>query len=232
MKSLLLKAAVIASVAISLLISCGPHARAGTVGVEQFNLIDRVQQDLTFVEDGRWYPTCWCGPFLGTVPPPETIIHGNTPPEAEWFVGTDSGAYLHWFVTYGVQIPIEPSKFSQYCTIGADTYNGDNYTENVEGFCWTVAGQDCATCDVVSFLDWYAYNGGEGGLFEISAPTLAAVAEPPSAAMLVAGLIGLAGLGWARRRRFLHFLRKELTRGARLFGVGRAVRKGAWPSPA
>lgn len=212
MKLILSKTAVLA-LAISLLIFGGPNARAGTVGVEQFNLIDRVQQDLTFVEDGLWYPSCWCGPFLGTVPPPETIIHGNTPSDAEWFVGTDLGAYLHWFVTYGVQIPIEPSKFSQYCTVGADTYNGDLYTENVEGFCWTVAGQDCATCDVVSFLDWYAYNRGEGGLFEISAPTLAAVAEPPSAAVLEAGLIGLIAIAWVRRRRLRRFLLKEPARG-------------------
>ncbi len=201
MKHLLAKAAVVAA-AMCLLLYSAPNARAGTVGVEQFNLIDRVQQDLTFVEDGLWYPSCWCGPFYGNYsPPPETITHGNTPIDGQWFVGTDSGAYLHWFVTYGVQIPIEPSKFSQYCTVGADTYNGDDYTENVEGFCWTVAGEVCSTCDVVTFLDWYAYNKGEGGLFEIAAPTLAEVAEPTSAAMLGAGLVGLIGFAGLRRRR-------------------------------
>jgi hypothetical protein len=42
MKPLLVKVAVLASAAMYLLIYNGQNARAGTVGVEQFNLIDRV----------------------------------------------------------------------------------------------------------------------------------------------------------------------------------------------
>jgi hypothetical protein len=88
MKFRLLKVALLASAVICLLIYNGQNVRAGTEGVEQFNLIDRVQQDLTFVEDGTFKLICFCGPFDGEPePPPQTIIHGNTPIDGQWFVG-------------------------------------------------------------------------------------------------------------------------------------------------
>ncbi len=204
MKFLLVKVAVLASVAICLLMLCGPNARAGTQGVEQFNLIDRVQQDLTFVEDYTYFPACFCGPFDGEPePPPQTIVHGNTPLNGEWFVGTLEGAHLAWYVTYGVQTPTNPNVFSQYCTMSADTSTYSDLTEDVKDWCWTSPDQstDCPTCYIMSFLDYYPLDidGGEGGLFEISAPSLAAVVEPTSTAILE-GAIGLMGLVWVRRR--------------------------------
>lgn len=216
MKFLLVKVAVLASAAICLLIYNGQNARAGTLGVEQFNLIDRVQQDLTFVEADTYpYPLiCFCGPFDGNpVPPPQTIIHGNTPIDGEWFVGGAEPFDLDWYVTYGVQTPTDPNVFSQYCTMKADTSVTSDLTEDVEDWCWTSPDQTtrCPTCDVMSFLDWYTYDGGEGGLFEISpAPSLAAVAEPTSAAILE-GAIALMGLIWVRRR-WLYRLRLERAR--------------------
>jgi hypothetical protein len=203
MKSLLVKVAVLASAAICLLIYNGQNARAGTVGVEQFNLIDRVQQDLTFVEDGTNPLICFCGPFDGEPePPPQTIIHGNTPIDGQWFVGGPEPLNLGWYVTYGVQTPTDPNVFSQYCTMKADTAVTSDLTENVDAWCWTGPSQTtrCPTCDVMSFLDYYTYDDGEGGLFEISsAPSLAEVPEPASVA-IVEGGISLMVLAWVCRR--------------------------------
>lgn len=120
---------------------------------------------------------------------------------------------LGWYVTYGVQTPTDPNVFSQYCTMKADTSVTSDLTEDVEDWCWTSPDQTtrCPTCDVMSFLDWYTFDGGEGGLFEISpAPSLAAVAEPTSAAILE-GAIALMGLIWVRRR-WLYRLRLERAR--------------------
>jgi len=220
MKFRLLKVALLASAVICLLIYKGQNARAGTVGVEQFNLIDRVQQDLTFVEDDTFpYPLiCFCGPFDGEPePPPQTIIHGNTPINGQWFVGGAEPLNLDWYVTYGVQTPTDPNVFSQYCTMKADTSVTSDLTEDVEDWCWTSPDQTtrCPTCDVMSFLDWYTYDGGEGGLFEISpAPSLAAVAEPTSATILE-GAIALMGLIWVRRS-WLYRLRLVRARSWRL----------------
>jgi hypothetical protein len=197
------KVAVITSVAICFLMFRGPDALAGQQGVEQFNLLDRVQQDLTFVEDGLYGVTCWCGPFDGAlVLPPQNITHGNLPIDGEWFDAVFvEGANIHWFVTYGVQTPTDPAVFSQYCTMGADTSTYSNLTEDVEDFCWTVPSQPCPTCDAMTFLDYYPddINGGEGGAFEINPPpALAAVAEPTSVMMLSVGLLGLI-FAWAYR---------------------------------
>jgi hypothetical protein len=218
MKFRLLKIAILSSAVICLLIYNGQNARAGTQGVEQFNLIDRVQQDLTFVEDGTNSLICFCGPFDGEPePPPQTIIHGNTPFDGQWFVGGPEPLNLGWFVTYGVQTPTDQNVFSQYCTMKADTAVTSNLTEDVDAWCWTSPDQTtrCPTCDVMSFLDYYTFDSGEGGLFEISPlPSLAAVAEPTSMAIL-GGSISLMGLVWVRRRRWLHrCVWKGLARGA------------------
>lgn len=199
--------AIIMSVAIGVLIFCGWNARAGTLGVEQFNLLDRVQTDLTLVEyDPLNDVTCFCGPFDGArVPPPQTITHGNLPIDGEWFDATYAeGADINWYVTYGVQTPTDPAVFSQYCTMAADTSTYHDLTEDVRGWCWTLPDQTCPpcnlcpTCDVVSFADWYTINGGEGGIFTISAPTLVAVTEPTPAIVLPVGLFGLFLIGMRR----------------------------------
>jgi hypothetical protein len=215
------KMTIIMPVAISLLF-CGQNARAGTLGVEQFNLLDRVQTDLTLVEyDPLNDYTCFCGPFDGArVPPPETISHGNLPIDGEWFDATFlEGAPIYWYVTYGVDTPTDPSVFSQYCTVSANTSTYSDLTEDVRGWCWTLPDQtcppcnDCPTCDVVTFADWYNINEGEGGIFAISAPTLAAVSEPSSLVFLVTSLFGLI-LIWVRRRWLYHGVWEALARGA------------------
>ncbi len=180
------------------------EADAGTVGVAQFNLANQTSTDLIFVEDGLFGLTCWCGPFDGELAPPPQIVPPYGPPDfanPEWFAGTFlEGANIHWFATYGALIPKTNNLFSQYCTVGADTSTYSNTQEDVEAFCFTTPGEDCPTCYVVTFQDYYTADGGEGGQFTIIDPSLVAVPEPTSAAVLGVGLISLMGFGSLRRR--------------------------------
>jgi hypothetical protein len=188
-----------------LLVFSAIDARAGTVGVEQFNLANNTSHNLIWLEDHLYGFSCWCGPFDGNYSPPPQIVPPYGPPDyanPEWFVGvTLEGANLAWYVTYGVQSG-DTQYFSQYCTVSADTSTYSNRTENEMGFCFGTPGEDCPTCDVITFQDYYDAYGGEGGQFTLSEPSLAAaVPEPTSAAALGLGVISLIGLGWLRRLR-------------------------------
>ncbi len=68
---------------------------------------------------------------------------------------------------------------------------------------WTLIGAQGISADGSSIVGWGLNRAGqtEVWLVDLLAPTPAAVPLPATVAPMIAGLTGLAGLGWRKRRR-------------------------------